>query len=62
MIPQEYFDKIKKYFNDDDKKTWDWFKARNPAFGMFSPLDMIKLGRQKKLMLWIDNSMKGIFP
>ncbi len=62
MIQQEYFDKMKKYFDGDEKKTWHWFKTGNPSLGMFSPLDMIKLGREKKLMLWIDNNMKGYFP
>jgi hypothetical protein len=57
MIPQAYFDKIKAYFNGDDKKAWLWWKTRNPAFGMFSPLDMLKLGRVNKVKQFIDNAI-----
>ena len=61
-IPQIYFDKVKKYFGGDTEKTWAWFKARNPSLGGVSPLDMIKVGREKKLMLVIDNWLAGIYP
>lgn len=61
-VPHEYFEKIKAHFNGDDKKAWEWFKTTNPALGMFSPLDMIKLGRGQKLMKWIDARLQGYFP
>ena len=57
MIPQIYFDKIKKYFNGDTNKTWSWFKAPNPNFGGYSPLDMIKIGRVERLKQFIDNAI-----
>jgi hypothetical protein len=53
MIPQLYCDKVKAYFNDD-KKAWDWWKEANSAFGMFSPLAMLKLGREKKVIEFIN--------
>lgn len=62
MIPQEYFNKMKNYFNGDVKKTYTWFETCNPALGFFKPLDMIKLGRSEKLKLFIDNSLSGNFP
>ena len=65
MIPQQYFDKIKAYFNGDETKTWLWWKTKNPYFGMFSPLDMLKLGRESKVKRFIDNAIdenKGFYP
>jgi hypothetical protein len=55
MIPQAYYDKVKTHFNDD-KKSWDWWKQANPAFGMFSPLSMLKLGRENKVIEFINKS------
>lgn len=57
MIPQEYFNKVKKYYHGDDKKTWEWFKTIHPNFGMLSPLNMIKLGREKAIIQFIDEKM-----
>lgn len=54
MIPQEYFEKVKKYFNGDTKQTWEWFQSLHPRFGMLSPLNMIKLGRESKVIQFID--------
>ncbi|MBX4189712.1 hypothetical protein KW791_00220 [Candidatus Parcubacteria bacterium] len=59
MIPQEYFDKVRKYFNGDTDKTWVWFKTMNSRFGMFTPLDMLKLGRGEKVKKVIDETLKG---
>jgi hypothetical protein len=56
-IPQEYFYKVRKYFNGDDKKTWDWFQNLHPNFGMLSPLNMIKLGKQEKVIQFINKEM-----
>lgn len=58
MISQEYFSKVKKFLNGDEKKTWDWFKTNHPAFGMFSPINMIKLGREKKVIAFIDSQLE----
>jgi len=62
MIPHEYFEKVKKYFNGDDAKTWAWFKTRNPGLGMFSPLDALKLGKEKRVMQIIDQGLSGYHP
>jgi hypothetical protein len=59
MIPQEYFDKVKIHFNGDDKKTWDWFQAINPHFGMLSPMNLIKLNRNAKVMDYINKEMNS---
>lgn len=57
MISQLYFDKIRTYFNGDTAKAWLWFKTPNPMLGFVSPLDMIKVGREKKVMNFIDNAL-----
>jgi hypothetical protein len=57
MIPQDYFDKVKKHFRNDDKKTWAWFQEINPEFGMLSPLNMIKLNRTNKVKDFINKRM-----
>lgn len=48
MIPQHYFDIVKSYYKDE-KKAWDWWKNSNPEFGMFSPLAMVKMGKEKEV-------------
>lgn len=57
MIPQAYFDKIKDFFNGDTAKCWEWWKTPNPAFGMSTPLNMIRIGRQEKVKQFIDNAI-----
>lgn len=58
----ECFDKIKAFFNGDMDKTYAWFETKNPALGFISPLDMIKSGRQMKLLKFIDNQVQGNWP
>lgn len=58
MIPQEYFSKVKKHFRGDDKKAWEWFQSIHPNFGMLSPLNMIKLNREKKVIEFINKEMR----
>lgn len=62
MIPQVYFDRVKEYFGGDNERTWLWFKTRNPGLGGVSPLDIIKVGREKKLMQFIDDRFNGNYP
>lgn len=61
-IAQECYDKVLKYFKGDDKKAWYWFEHATPGLGGVSPLDMIKRGRVKKLLLYIDNLLEGNHP
>ena len=49
---------MKKHFRGDDKKTWEWFQAIHPSFGMLSPLNMIKLKREKPVKEFIDKEMR----
>lgn len=58
MIPQIYFDKVKKYFNGDEQKTWEWFKRTHFKLGMLSPLNALKLGRENKVINIIETEMR----
>ncbi len=53
-IPHEYFMAVKDYFYGDETKAWSWFRTPNPNFHMQSPLQLIKDGKAKKVMLFID--------
>jgi hypothetical protein len=57
-LAQEAYDKVLKYFCDDHEKTWKWFLIENPGLSM-KPIDMIKKGRVKKLLLFIDSRLNG---
>ena len=57
MIPQQYFTHVKTWFGGNDKRAWDWFKEINPAFGMLSPLNMIKLGKESTVKTFIEKEM-----
>lgn len=50
---------VKAHYDGNDAKAWLWFRTRNPAFGMFSPLDMLKLGRAHKVMNAIEEALAG---
>lgn len=58
MIPQAYFDKVKCYFNNDSVKAWNWFGSIQPEFGMLTPLNMLKLNRDKQVKDFIDKEMQ----
>jgi len=57
MIPHEYFTQVKSYFNGDQKKAMDWFQQSNPSLGMFSPLNMLKLGKTNEVKVLIEKEM-----
>jgi len=47
---------VASHFNDLDK-TILWFRVPNPLLGGISPRDMIKVGRFKKLIKFIQNAL-----
>ena len=53
---------VANYFNGDIKKTALWFQIPNPLLGNISPKDMIRLGRYRKLMQFVLNSLEGNLP
>lgn len=44
------------FFNDNDK-TLLWFRVPNPLLGGLSPRDMIRVGRFKKLLKFIQTAL-----
>lgn len=45
------------YFNDHDK-TVLWFRVSNPLLGGMSPRDMIRVGRFRKLLKFIQTALE----
>jgi uncharacterized protein (DUF2384 family) len=51
-------DKIVFYVNDcfehDQQKVYGWFTTPNPNFGEVTPYDMIQLGREERVLNFIE--------
>lgn len=56
------YKKVLDFFQGNEEKTKAWFSYKNPLLGGVSPADMINNGREKKLELFITNSLQEIFP
>lgn len=48
---------VAEHFSGDMSKTVLWFRISNPLLGNISPRDMIRFGRFKKLLKFIQNSL-----
>lgn len=46
------------FFHDDSQKTVLWFCMPNPLLGGMSPRDMIRVGRFKKLLNFIQSALE----
>jgi hypothetical protein len=53
---------VATYFRGDASKTALWFNVPNPLLGDMSPKDMIRYGRYKKLLKYIQNALAGNSP
>ena len=49
-------DLVENFFKDEQKAML-WFQTSNPLLGDMSPMEMIHLGRFKKLLNFIQNSL-----
>lgn len=47
---------VASFFNDSDK-TMMWFRVPNPLLGNMTPRDMIRIGRFKRLMQFIQSAL-----
>jgi len=47
------------YFEDDQQKTALWFKTPNPSLGGTIPRDMIRLGRYRKLLKFVNEALQA---
>ena len=53
---------VANQFDGDKDQTQVWFNMPNPLLGGISPVTMIALGKQKKLMKFIQRSLDGDMP
>ena len=51
------FNLVAGHFSGDSQKTYLWFTVPNPLLGEISPKDMIRVGRYKKLLSFVMNSL-----
>jgi hypothetical protein len=58
MIPQQYFEKVKKHFEGSATQAWAWFNSNHNALNGLSPLSMIKTGRKELVKRVIDEGLK----
>lgn len=52
------YDLVNEHFKGDNFKARLWFKIPNPMLGNIKPIDMIRYGRQKKLLQYIKEATK----
>ena len=55
-------EQVAGYFKGDAQKTFLWFSLPNTLLGGISPIEMIKLGRYKKLYHFVQNALAGNNP
>jgi hypothetical protein len=56
------FNLVAEFFDGDAKKTELWFSVSNPMLGDIPPRDMIRIGRYKKLLSFVLNSLAENMP
>lgn len=54
---EKAFNLIVEFFNDDKDKAMKWYMTRNPLLGNIAPFEMIKQGRGRKLVQFIEVSI-----
>ncbi len=59
MLPHAYYVKILHHFRMDHSKAWAWLNQWQPSLGAI-PYNMIRKGKEKKLMSFIDDHMLGL--
>lgn len=53
---------VANYFRGDIKKTSLWFQIPNPLLGNIPPRDMIRVGRYRKLLKIVTETIAGDLP
>lgn len=56
---QRVINKMVKYIQDHDDKVELWLNCSNANFGMVKPIDLIRIGRGNKVLLFIDSALAG---
>jgi hypothetical protein len=55
-------EQVAGYFKGNGQRTFLWFSLPNTMLGNISPVEMIKLGRYKKLYHFVHNALAGNNP
>ena len=48
---------VAEFFGGDSSKTVLWFSTPNPQLGSITPLDMIKMGRVRRLLAFVQTAL-----
>jgi len=56
-ISERVFKLVVDYFKGDEEKAWGWLNAKNPLLGDVSPWEMIKQGRHKRLLEFVESQL-----
>ena len=56
-LNDELWDKVFLFFGGSAQRTWLWFETSNPLLGNISPQQMIEMGREDKLLAFINESL-----
>lgn len=48
---------VAEFFSADPAKTWLWFSTPNPQLGNMTPVDLIKIGRVRKLLAFVQTAL-----
>ena len=48
---------VAEFFSGDSEKTKLWFATPNPLLGNIPPVDMIKMGRERKLLAFVQTAL-----
>lgn len=56
-IAQQCWDLVLVFFNFDKDKTQAWFECPNPHLGGTTPVKLIQMGREHKVLQFIQNSL-----
>lgn len=57
-LNHEYFGVVKEHLGGSESRAWEWFKTAHPRLNQFSPLGMIRLGKEHKVIELIQKEFK----
>lgn len=57
LFISEAYLSILEFFSGDKEKTTLWFNTENPLLGNIKPNDLIVMGREEKLLKFIQHAL-----
>lgn len=57
LVLAKIFIEVHEFFEEqgEPEKAWLWFKSENPFFGNISPLLACIMGKEDKVLSWVQN-------